>query len=55
MRELIGQLHMAAFQVMSAGTEAQQAQARKLLADTRKALYRILAADDEDASQQDAE
>ncbi len=55
MRELIGQLHMAAVQVMSAGTDAQQAQARKLLADTRKALYRILAADDEDASQQDAE
>jgi DNA-binding PadR family transcriptional regulator len=55
MRELIGQLHMAAYQVMSAGTDAQQAQARKLLADTRKALYRILAADDEDASPQEAE
>jgi DNA-binding PadR family transcriptional regulator len=55
MRELVQQVHMAAFQVMSAGTEAQQAQARKLLADTRKALYRILAADDEDASQQGPE
>jgi DNA-binding PadR family transcriptional regulator len=54
MRELVQQVHMAAFQVMSAGTDAQQAQARKLLADTRKALYRILAADEEDASQ-DAE
>jgi DNA-binding PadR family transcriptional regulator len=48
MRSLIGQLGMAAFQVVSVGTDAQQAQARKILADTRKALYRILAADEDD-------
>ena len=50
MRKLIGQVAMAAYQVISAGTEAQGAQARQVLVDTRKSLYRILAADeDEDA------
>jgi DNA-binding PadR family transcriptional regulator len=48
MRTLMGQLGMAAFQVISAGTDAQQAQARKILADTRKSLYRILAADEDE-------
>jgi DNA-binding PadR family transcriptional regulator len=48
MRTLMGQLGMAAFQVVSAGTDAQQAQARKILADTRKSLYRILAADEDE-------
>jgi len=47
MRNLVGQVSMAAFQVMSAGTEAQVAQAREVLTDTRKALYRLLAADDD--------
>jgi DNA-binding PadR family transcriptional regulator len=47
MRHLIGQVTMAAVQVVSAGTDAQAAQARQLLTDTRKALYRILAADDD--------
>jgi DNA-binding PadR family transcriptional regulator len=51
MRTLMGQLGMAAFQVVSAGTDAQQAQARKILADTRKSLYRILAADEDDADE----
>jgi len=50
MRTLMGQLSMAAFQVVSAGTDAQQAQARKVLGDARKALYRILAADDDEAA-----
>jgi DNA-binding PadR family transcriptional regulator len=50
MRHLIGQVAMAAFQVISAGSDAQAAQARKLLTDTRKALYRILAADDDESS-----
>jgi DNA-binding PadR family transcriptional regulator len=49
MRHLIGQVAMAAFQVISAGSDAQAAQARKLLTDTRKALYRILAADEDEA------
>ena len=48
MRNLIGQVAMAAFQVVSAGTEAQVGQAREVLTDTRKALYRLLAADDGD-------
>jgi DNA-binding PadR family transcriptional regulator len=54
MRKLIGQLAMAAYQVMSAGTEAQTGQARQVLTDARKALYRILAAD-EDAPADDGE
>jgi len=47
MRTLVQQLGMAAFQVVSAGTASQQAQARKVLADARKSLYRILAADED--------
>jgi DNA-binding PadR family transcriptional regulator len=54
MRTLLGQLGMAAFQVVSAGTDTQQAQARKILADTRKSLYRILAADEDDDEGEDA-
>jgi DNA-binding PadR family transcriptional regulator len=48
MRRLIGQVAMAAFQVVSAGTDAQANQARQVLTDTRKSLYRILAADDDE-------
>jgi DNA-binding PadR family transcriptional regulator len=51
MRQLIGQVAMAAFQVVSAGTDAQAAQARKVLTDTRKALYRILAADEDEPTE----
>jgi DNA-binding PadR family transcriptional regulator len=47
MRKLIGQVAMAAFQVASAGTEGQIGQARQVLTDARKSLYRLLAADDE--------
>jgi DNA-binding PadR family transcriptional regulator len=53
MRTLMGQLAMAAFQVTGAGTDAQQAQARQVLADSRKALYRLLAdSQDEPATQE---
>ncbi len=48
MRKLIGQVAMAAFQVLSAGTDAQAGQARQVLTNTRKALYRILAADEDE-------
>jgi DNA-binding PadR family transcriptional regulator len=48
MRKLIGQVAMAAFQVLSAGSEAQIGQARRVLTEARRALYRLLAADDED-------
>jgi DNA-binding PadR family transcriptional regulator len=47
MRALVGQVAMAAFQVISAGTDSQAAQARQLLVETRKSLYRILAADED--------
>jgi DNA-binding PadR family transcriptional regulator len=55
MRKLIGQVAMAAVQVVSAGTDAQAAQARQVLIDTRKALYRILAADEEPTGAADGE
>jgi DNA-binding PadR family transcriptional regulator len=47
MRTLVGQLAMAATQVLSAGTDGQVAEARKILTDCRRALYRLLASDDE--------
>jgi DNA-binding PadR family transcriptional regulator len=47
LRGLIGQVATAAWQVGQAGTEAQVAEARRILAETRRALYRILAGDDE--------
>ncbi len=50
MRKLVRGIAMAAFQVITAGTDPQVAQARELLIETRKALYRILAADDETGS-----
>jgi DNA-binding PadR family transcriptional regulator len=42
---------MATVQVAQAGTPAQIQQASKILADTRKALYRILATDSEETEQ----
>jgi DNA-binding PadR family transcriptional regulator len=47
MRALVGQLAMAAMQVTHAGSDAQIAEAQRILKDTRRGLYRILAADDE--------
>jgi DNA-binding PadR family transcriptional regulator len=47
MRSLIGQLGMAAMQVTHAGSDAQIAQAQQILKDSRRSLYRILAADDD--------
>ena len=50
--ELMGavrQIGMALFQLTHAGTEAQQAEAKKVLDETRRALYRILADDAGDA------
>jgi len=45
------QVMMATMQVAQAGSPAQVQQASKILGDTRKALYRILAADDEETGQ----
>jgi DNA-binding PadR family transcriptional regulator len=50
MYNLYKQVGMASYQVVSAGSETQVRQARKILTDTRKALYRVLAADDDEAA-----
>jgi DNA-binding PadR family transcriptional regulator len=47
LRSLFGQVVMAAIQVARVGTDAQVAQARQVLSDARRSLYRILAADDQ--------
>ncbi len=39
------QIGMALFQLMHSGSEAQQAEAKEVLSETRRALYRILAGD----------
>jgi DNA-binding PadR family transcriptional regulator len=39
------QIGMALFQLMHSGSEQQQAEAKKVLSETRRALYRILAED----------
>lgn len=52
-KDLMGvarQVAMAVHQVLSAGTEAQKSQAATVMADTRRALYKILA-DDEPTEQ----
>lgn len=48
MKRLIAQLASAAFQVVSAGTDSQVSQARQVLTDARKSLYRLLAVDDDE-------
>ena len=44
--ELLGQVAMAVRQVMHAGGDAEREEASKLLAETRRSLYRILAGRD---------
>ena len=44
---LIRSLVQAAIQVARTGTPSQVAQARKLLTETRKSLYRLLSEDDD--------
>jgi DNA-binding PadR family transcriptional regulator len=41
--EQLGQLHAASMQLIAAGSEEQVRTATKALADTRKAIYRLLA------------
>ncbi|MEA2363133.1 MAG: hypothetical protein QOD71_2278 [Thermoleophilaceae bacterium] len=43
LRTLIGQLGMATLQVVQSGNEEQIGEAKRILAEARKALYRILA------------
>jgi DNA-binding PadR family transcriptional regulator len=51
LQDTIRQVAVAVTQVAQAGSAAQVAQASKILADTRRALYRILAADGEEAGE----
>jgi DNA-binding PadR family transcriptional regulator len=51
LRGLAKQVTAALMQVAFAGSEAQVAEARKVLAETRRALYRILAEDDPEADE----
>jgi DNA-binding PadR family transcriptional regulator len=46
LQTLIGQVSMASMQVAMAGSEAQVAAAQRILIEVRRAMYRILAADD---------
>ena len=50
LRGLVAQIGAATYQLGAAGTDAQVARAKELLAETRRGLYRILA-DDEPADQ----
>jgi len=54
LRDLFGQVAMAAIQVVRVGSDAQVSQAHKILTDARRSLYRILAADDEPAADEPA-
>jgi DNA-binding PadR family transcriptional regulator len=49
LRNLVGQVAIAAMQVVRVGTGDQAAQARKILTNARRGLYAILAAEDEPA------
>ena len=51
LRDTIKQVMVAVSQVAQAGSAAQVQQAGKILADTRRALYRILAADGDEAGE----
>jgi DNA-binding PadR family transcriptional regulator len=53
LHDLTGQLAAAAAQVAHAGTAAQIAEAQRVLASTRRALYRILAQGDAAESEPD--
>ena len=52
LRNTIGQLTMAAVQVIRVGTPAQVTQAHKILTDARRKLYAILASEDEPVTEQ---
>ncbi|HEY2518747.1 MAG TPA: PadR family transcriptional regulator [Streptosporangiaceae bacterium] len=55
LRQLIRQVLMAVSQVSQAGSAAQVKQAGQVLTDTRRSLYRILAADDDEDGSSDSE
>jgi DNA-binding PadR family transcriptional regulator len=51
LRNMVGQVAIAAMQVVRVGSEDQLAQARRILANARRGLYAILAAEDEPAEE----
>jgi DNA-binding PadR family transcriptional regulator len=53
LRGLLWQLGAAAMQVASAGTDTQVGQARQVLVDARRALYRLLAEDEPETDADD--
>ena len=55
MRLLFGTVAMAGMQVARVGTRAQVEQARQILTDTRRKLYQILAAEDDEVAAADPE
>jgi DNA-binding PadR family transcriptional regulator len=55
LRDTVHQVMVAVHQVAQAGSGAQVAQAAKVLSDTRRALYRILAADEEEEAGEDSQ
>jgi len=54
LRNLVGQLAIAAVQVVRVGNQEQVAQAHKILTDGRRKLYAILAAEEETVSEEAA-
>jgi DNA-binding PadR family transcriptional regulator len=54
LRNLVGQLAIAAVQVVRVGNQEQVAQARTILTDGRRKLYAILAAEDESVEDETA-
>ena len=51
LRDLVGQLAAAVLQVAHAGTDAQVGEAKRLLTEARRGVYRILAEDAQDDAQ----
>jgi len=49
LQDIIRQVMMAVMEVARAGSDAQRAQARRVLAETRRSLYRILADEPEES------
>jgi DNA-binding PadR family transcriptional regulator len=54
LRGLIKQVAIAAAQVMAAGTQSQREEAIKLLAETRRSLYRLLAQEDDEQESEES-
>jgi hypothetical protein len=52
---LLKQVGAAALQVVSAGSATQVSEARRILAEARRALYRVLAEDDDGGQGDDNE